>query len=464
MATLAAVVPIIVYANIAGAPVGGASPNNMAYSSAPVEQNCAHCHDSTTVGDGSVSIAFPNGLFYTPGTSQTWVLTIADTSQLSWGFQLSARQGTNGSSAQGSQAGSFQPGEEANTQVVCGTATFTKSDFLNIPSGSPCPSGDTLSWIEQTWNPTAPVPPVPLGARLGNKGPVTFTFGWTPPSTDVGPVDIYISAVAGDGNDETANSHVYNAHYTLTVPVSNQPAIAPGGVVNAASYKPGVGPGSYVTILGTNLANTTASWSGSIVNGKLPTSLAGTSVTVGGYPAYIEYVSPTQVNVLLSEWVPLGQNLTVQLENNGLASTQGTISTQAISPAFFLWNTKYAVATTTNYGYVGPANLFPNTTTTPAKAGEVIILWASGLGVTQPQATDGVVTPKLGFESVLRVPTITIGGIPATLISAVLSPGYAGLYQIAVTVPGGLSDGDQPISIQQGSYQSPSGVYLTIKN
>jgi uncharacterized protein (TIGR03437 family) len=189
------------------------------------------------------------------------------------------------------------------------------------------------------------------------------------------------------------------------------------------------------------------------------------SVTIGGTPTYVDYISPTQVNVLTPPTLVAGSNLNVQLVNNTVDSYPGTVTAQAEAPAMFEWKSKYAVATLTDFSYVGPAGLFPNVTTTPAKAGDTIILWVTGLGTTNPPLPDGNLTPTLGGPyKTIHTPQVSIGGIGAQLVGAALAPGYAGLYQVAFVVPNGLSNGDQPIVITSDSLSSPSGVYLTIGN
>jgi uncharacterized protein (TIGR03437 family) len=89
----------------------------------------------------------------------------------------------------------------------------------------------------------------------------------------------------------------------------------------------------------------------------------------------------------------------------------------------------------------------------------------TGLGTTQPPLPDGELVPTFGGPyNVIHTPQVNIGGIGAQVIGAALAPGYAGLYQVAFTVPNGLSNGDQPIVVQSDSISSPAGVYLTIGN
>ena len=76
--------------------------------------------------------------------------------------------------------------------------------------------------------------------------------------------------------------------------MSGQPTIT--SVTNSASSLPQIAPNTWVTITGSSLASTTDTWNNSIVNGALPTHLDGVSVTIGGKPAYINYISPGQIN------------------------------------------------------------------------------------------------------------------------------------------------------------------------
>src|SRR5690242_2127786 len=82
-------------------------------------------------------------------------------------------------------------------------------------------------------------------------------------------------------------------------------------VVNGASFLPGIASGGWATILGTDLATTTRGWTDlDFVNGQLPNSLSSTGVVIGGLPAYVAYISPTQINVLVGDSSTIG-NVTV---------------------------------------------------------------------------------------------------------------------------------------------------------
>jgi len=243
-------------------------------------------------------------------------------------------------------------------------------------------------------------------------------------------------------------------------PPSAQPSPAVTSVVNAAGFQPGVAANSWVTIQGTNLAPQTDDWSHSIVNGALPTSLDGVSVTIGGKPAYVYYISPGQLNVLAPDLA--AGSTTVTVTTPGGTSTSFASTASVYGPAFFLWPNSQVVATRQDYSYAVKAGTFAGATTVAAKPGDVIILWGTGFGPTFPAAPVGVSVPGSGGYSTAAAPTVTIGNTPATVYGAALAPGSAGLYQIAIQVPSTLADGNWPIQATIGGVTSPTGVVLSV--
>jgi uncharacterized protein (TIGR03437 family) len=243
-------------------------------------------------------------------------------------------------------------------------------------------------------------------------------------------------------------------------PPAGTPAISANGVVNGASFQTGVPANSWVTIKGTNLASQTDDWSHSIVDGALPTSLDGVSVTMGGKPAYVYFISPGQVNVLAPD-LPAGP-VNVTVTTAGGTSAAFATTANAYGPAFFTWPNNQVVATRQDYSYAVKAGTFTGATTIPAKPGDVIILWATGFGPTLPAAPVGAPVPGSGGYPTASAPTVTINNIPATVYGGALAPGSAGLYQIAIQVPSTLADGDWPIQATIGNITSPPGTILSV--
>ena len=227
-------------------------------------------------------------------------------------------------------------------------------------------------------------------------------------------------------------------------------------VVNGASYQPSFAPATWVAIFGTNLASTTYTWQPSdFVNGALPTSLDGVSVTIDGKPAYVEYISPTQINVLAPDDDTVGP---VAVVVNG---TTFQVQEQQFAPAFFTFSgTKYLAAQHADYSDVGKTGLITGVTTTPAAPNETILLYGTGFGPTNPVTSTGnLVTTAVKLAN---LPQITIGGEVATVVSGYLVE--AGLYQFNVTVPKDLPSGDAAVvATTVGGAQSQLGVSITVQ-
>ncbi len=196
------------------------------------------------------------------------------------------------------------------------------------------------------------------GTRDGTTGSATFQFTWTPPSTNIGDLTVDVAGNAANGDGQDTGDHIYTAQYAVTPSASSAwPAVT--AVVNGASFQPGIGSGSWVSITGSNLAPTTAALSSSeMVNGKLPTQMANVSVSIDNKAAAIDYVSPTQINVQAPSDSNTG-SVAVQVTNNGQTSNSFSANLAAETPAFFLWSGKYVVATRQDFSLIGPASLFP---------------------------------------------------------------------------------------------------------
>jgi uncharacterized protein (TIGR03437 family) len=239
------------------------------------------------------------------------------------------------------------------------------------------------------------------------------------------------------------------------------PTIAANGVVNGASFQPGIVANSWVTIQGAGLAPKTDDWSKSIVNGALPTSLDGVSVSMEGKPAYIYYITPGQLNVLAPDVSP--GPVSVVVTTPGGSSAAFTAAASLYGPAFFLWPANQVVATRQDFSLAVKAGTFGGASTVAAKPGEVLILWATGFGPTNPVAPAGVAVPGAKAYSTATAPVVTIGNISAVVYGAALAPGSVGLYQIAIQVPLSLADGDWPVQAMIGGVVSNAGALLTVK-
>ena len=248
------------------------------------------------------------------------------------------------------------------------------------------------------------------------------------------------SAVAldGSGNLYIASGSAIFKMTASGVQPSAEPIISTSsGVVNGASFTAGIAPNTWVTIQGTGFSTVTNSWT--VTGGVLPTSLDGVSVSIGGLPAYVSYISPTQINVLTPGNLT-NQFPTVIVTNSVGSSAPATVFAPSEMPAFFTWPNNQVVATHEDFSWAVANGTFPGTTTVPAKPGETIILWGTGFGPTTPAAPEGVTTPSDKTYSTV-MPTVEVNLVNATVYGAALAPGFAGLYQLAFQVPPSLGDG-----------------------
>ncbi len=241
------------------------------------------------------------------------------------------------------------------------------------------------------------------------------------------------------------------------------------GLFNGASFQVVVAPNAWITIKGTGLSSETDTWANSIMNGNLPTSLDGVKVTVNGAPAYVAYISPTQINALAPNVGAAGSEVGpvafVTVTNPAGTSPAANALYWPIAPAFFQWG-NYAVATRQDYSLAVKNGTFPGVTTSPAKPGDVIILWGTGFGPTSPAAPAGVETPATTTYNAANPVTVTVGGLAATVYGAALAPGFAGLYQVAIQIPTSLVNGDYSVvaTLPTEFGPSPSTTLITVQN
>jgi uncharacterized protein (TIGR03437 family) len=224
-------------------------------------------------------------------------------------------------------------------------------------------------------------------------------------------------------------------------------------VVSAASFEAPIEAGSWVMIQGSGLANNTHVWQSSDFTGtNLPTSLDGTSVTIDGVPAYVEYISSTQVNVLAPADSNTG-SVNVVVTNNGNASTPVTAQLQSVAPAFFM-SPSYNVLASVIPGYT------PVTAATPAMPGNLVVLWATGFGPTNPPTPAGAIVS--GAPSTATIPVVTVGGTQVPVVSSVLTTGTVGLYQITIQLPPNVPTGTPAVQASIGGAQTQSGTTLFV--
>ena len=242
------------------------------------------------------------------------------------------------------------------------------------------------------------------------------------------------------------------------------PSIGLGGVVPAGSLFSTIEPGEWVSIYGTNLASGIASWTG-----NFPTSLGGASVMIDGKPAYLSYVSPTQINLQVPSDAATGSVSVVVTTTNGVATSTVTLAQFAPS-LFVLLDGKHVAGIIPrsdgsgaygggSYDILGPTGSSLGYATVAAKAGDVVELYGTGFGPTSP-----AVAPGQAFSGAAATTSpvhLLINNVGVTPSFAGLSG--AGLDQINLTVPPGLGTGDVPLVATVGGAQTATGVVISLQ-
>lgn len=240
------------------------------------------------------------------------------------------------------------------------------------------------------------------------------------------------------------------------------PFYTSSSIVNAASFKAGpLAPNTIGTLYGRDLAFITRAVSNEdLYNGTLPTTLLGTGVRllIDGNLAFLYYVSPTQINFLVPSSLTPGASR-IQLVLDGRAAESVRLDLNAVSPALFASDPETALATHLNGAVVTPEK--------PAMPGEIIVLYATGLGVTRPRLPAGQMPTAIAWIERTADFQVTVNGEPldrANILYAGAAPGFAGLYQINLRLPDALTanpeirigfrDAMSPMSVRLPSRQS----------
>jgi uncharacterized protein (TIGR03437 family) len=231
-------------------------------------------------------------------------------------------------------------------------------------------------------------------------------------------------------------------------------------VANAEGESTTIAPNTWVEIQGTGLApaGDTRIWQGSdFASGQMPTKLDGVSATVNGKSAFVYYISLGQVNILTPPDAMSGP-VEVVVTNNGTPSATFTAQAQPLSPSFFVFDGTHVAATHVTGSLLGPASLYPGSTT-PAKPGETVVIYANGFGLTSTPVVSGV--PTQG-GTLSPLPGVKIGGIAAMVqFAGLVAPGE---FQLNVVVPASTPDGDQPIVATYNGLSTQSGTLIAVQH
>ncbi|MCS6952415.1 MAG: hypothetical protein RMK57_06835 [Bryobacterales bacterium] len=227
-------------------------------------------------------------------------------------------------------------------------------------------------------------------------------------------------------------------HSAVTVTALTPPAFEAGGVVNSASFQAELAPGSFASIFGSGLAGGATA----VASPPYPTTLAGVQVLVNRTAARLQFVSDYQINFLVPENVPTGA---ATLSVSTPIGTSATVQVPVVpaAPGIFVLDP------VTNFGAILISGTGLTTVQRPARRGEFLEIYATGLGVTQASSRFP------GFRETALTPAVFIGGVrledPAF---SGLSPQFPGLYQVNVRVGANAPAGEQLLWLEMGGRRS----------
>lgn len=233
--------------------------------------------------------------------------------------------------------------------------------------------------------------------------------------------------------------------------------VSMAGVVNGATLHSGAAAGAWVTIFGDALSPSTRTWRDSDFDGgNLPQSLDGVSVRINNQPASVHYISPKQINVLAPD-ASLDGSVQVTVTNSSGTSDAVTVEMKRFMPGFFQYPQENVAAARADGSRIGPVGLIDGADTTPARPGEVAVLYGTGFGPTSPAAVPG---------QVVASPVPTANTVKIWIHNAEVPVAFAGLssagtYQINVTVPD-LPDGDYPVTAEVAGVRTAKAVRIRI--
>jgi trimeric autotransporter adhesin len=267
-------------------------------------------------------------------------------------------------------------------------------------------------------------------------------------------------AVDSAGNIYIANFLNKRVRLLTPLPV---PSIVSGGIVAVDGLSSVIQPGEWVSIYGANMSSGIATWTGNFT-----TSLGGTSVTIDGKAAYLSFVSPGQINLQAPDDSATGSVPVVVTSGGGSATSSITLA--SFAPTFFLLDSKHVAGIilrsdgsgaygSGSYDIIGPTGNSLGYATVAAKAGDVVALFGTGYGPTNPRVSAGQV--YVGAAPTTNPVTLSIANVGVTPSFAGLSG--AGMYQINLTIPAGLGAGDVPLQASVGGVQTPSSVVISLK-
>ena len=392
-------------------------------------------------GSSTIAVTTAAACAWTASSSETWLTVAAGASGTGNGTVTLTAAANAGAARSGTATIAGQTvtvnqaagggGTACTYSIAPGSATFPPSGGtgridITTQSGCAWTATATASWI-------------------------TFTAGQS--GTGSGAVSYAVSANAGSTNRLGTISVAGKNHpveQAGTAPASTV-VIAEGGVVDTASFSPGLAPGSLFSIFGTDLA-ATIKQADSL---PLPVTLEGVTVEVidgaTTMKAPLFFVSPGQVNGQLPYDLK-GTSVQLRVRNSKGDSAPATVAIAPRAPRLFPWEGTNAIVVHNDYRLV--------TAQAPAMPGEYLIAFLVGMGPVNPPVAAGVAAPVSTLSSLTEKASIRLGGVEANVLFSGLAPYYVGLYQVNFQMPQGVAPGRMMLEVTVGAFSAQSDLSI----
>ncbi len=287
-----------------------------------------------------------------------------------------------------------------------------------------------------------------------------------------------LNSPAGMALDGAGNLYIADAGNHLIrrlTPVST-PRISAGGVVPATGTPlvSRISPNAIISVFGHEFAGTRTLNPVIDADGGIAVNLAATCLQIGGKRAPLFVVTPGQINAQVPHDLAPGEAALTVTRGCGTANEQrsaaASATVAAVSPAFFnlVNNADGRNPLVALHGggpdLIGAPGLLPGAEFTPAAPGEVVTLYGTGFGPTEPAIAAGRIPGAAA--NLTNAVAFAVGGIavPAQdVLYAGASPCCAGLYQFTVRLPADVPDGDATVTATVQGVSTPEGPYLTVR-
>jgi uncharacterized protein (TIGR03437 family) len=337
----------------------------------------------------------------------------------------------------------------------------------NPVSGEPCADSDNCPWVQgtnnlfygvgtettDTINVTNSINSDP---QLVNPAAAEFQLKSNSPArsagANTGVTEDLVGVPRGGSEGYDIGAYQYDSSHATIVPSLT-------AITDAASFISGsVSPGELIVCFGTNLGPATAAFA-QVSNGAITNSLGGVQVLFNGVAAPLLYAQANQINAIVPYEAAGAGSVSVQVFYGGQTSSTLTVPVADTAPSIFTQGSSGY-----GQGAILDQNLSVNSIDNVTHPGNVIVIYATGAGQTNPPGVDGRIATGASFPPV-DSPTVTVGGIPATVLYAGAAPGLvAGVEQLNVLLPANTPSGNAvPVVISAKGVSSQSPVTVAVQ-